>query len=236
MKAEKIEIAAEDILPEAQTILQAQGIRPGAVIRPAIVELVEMARSLFGQLAKPVGVLLEIAREEFDPVYLGIGNNASPAPIEAIYPQAQDLALSAVTIGAPVCQKISELFKQSDYALGSLLDAAASEGTERASQVVENSYRLRLATQGRLEPGNDVVAYSPGYCGWHISAQRKLFDLLKPEDIGIQLRDSFLMEPIKSISNVLIHGKQEIHRFRPRYPFCKECRTKTCLLRMNARG
>jgi hypothetical protein len=77
-----------------------------------------------------------------------------------------------------------------------------------------------------------VLGYSPGYCGWHISGQKKLFASLKPRKIGISLNEGFLMTPLKSVSGVLVGGKREIHLFTPNYSFCKSCKTHSCLPRM----
>jgi hypothetical protein len=78
------------------------------------------------------------------------------------------------------------------------------------------------------------LRYSPGYCGWHISGQRKLFDFLKPETIGISLRESHLMEPLKSVSGVVIVGPAGIHAFQDEYPFCERCKTHGCRERIGS--
>ena len=46
-----------------------------------------------------------------------------------------------------------------------------------------------------------------------ISRQQQLFKKLEPDSIGISINKQFLMELLKSISGVLIAGKQEIHSF-----------------------
>jgi hypothetical protein len=73
-----------------------------------------------------------------------------------------------------------------------------------------------------------VLLYSPGYCGWHISGQKKLFEFLRPERIDIRLNERFLMIPLKSISGVLVAGAAEIHHISERYPFCDHCQSPTC--------
>lgn len=46
--------------------------------------------------------------------------------------------------------------------------------------------------------------FSPGYCGWHVSEQQKLFSLFPvASPCGIRLTDSSLMIPIKSVSGVI---------------------------------
>jgi hypothetical protein len=78
------------------------------------------------------------------------------------------------------------------------------------------------------------LRYSPGYCGWHVSGQRKLFDYLLPEEIGITLRESFLMQPLKSISGVVIAGRRQIFDFENTFDFCDDCSTWTCRERISA--
>ena len=46
------------------------------------------------------------------------------------------------------------------------------------------------------------------------------------------LNDSCLMTPIKSVSGVLVCGPGEIHRFRPDFDFCEDCKTQACGARM----
>jgi hypothetical protein len=77
-------------------------------------------------------------------------------------------------------------------------------------------------------PESVALAYSPGYCGWHISGQKQLFAFLKPEQIGISLTKSCLMRPLKSVSGVVIVGHGSIHEFQDAYPFCERCRTHGC--------
>ena len=55
-----------------------------------------------------------------------------------------------------------------------------------------------------------------------------------PDEIGITLRDSFLMEPLKSISGVVVAGPAEIHVFDDDYPFCEDCDTRGCRRRIRA--
>ena len=85
---------------------------------------------------------------------------------------------------------------------------------------------------GRAPAGDVFLRYSPGYCGWDITGQRKLFHALRPEEIGITLRESCLMEPLKSISGVLVAARPEDHRFDNTYQFCRTCSTQTCRSRI----
>jgi cobalamin-dependent methionine synthase I len=147
---------------------------------------------------------------------------------------ATQFALFAVTLGSGVSERISLLFDEQEFALGALLDGAASESAEIACRVTETEYRRALTLQGRLNNDHGVLPFSPGYCGWHISAQRLLFDLLRPGEIGIALGETFLMEPLKSISGVLVAAPKAAFLFDDDFPFCATCATRTCRDRIQA--
>ena len=101
------------------------------------------------------------------------------------------------------------------------LDAAASLAADLAAEQLEEEV-------ARRNPDLTALRYSPGYCGWHVSGQRALFDELKPGDIGLGLTDSFVMDPVKSVSGVIVVGAPGIHHFKPDFDFCRACTDRTC--------
>ena len=98
--------------------------------------------------------------------------------------------------------------------------------------MLSSSIRDELKNTGRWNDEMAVLGYSPGYCGWHITAQKKFFNFLKPGEIGITLNDSCLMTPLKSITGVLVAGPKDIHIFKNDYEYCDTCKNKSCLERM----
>jgi hypothetical protein len=108
-----------------------------------------------------------------------------------------------------------------------MLDAVASAAADRLADLLAG----RFAAAGH-STNVRVLPYSPGYCGWHVSGQRALFRYLQPEEIGIRLNASCLMQPLKSVSAVLVGGAPDIHKFRPTYSFCDACQDKHCRGRM----
>ncbi len=221
---ESLTFAPSELMPEPDAVLTGQGIPRGAELSGRVQQLVAEAMELFVALAEGRGVWEEIGKSEFAEVYQGDGQNESPSPLEEIYPRADRLALFAVTLGETLCREISALVDAGKLALGYLLDAVASEGAENAAAHAARHY---LAA-GAASPATRILPYSPGYCGWHVSGQRRLFERLHPEEIGISLNPSFLMSPIKSISGVLVAGEAEIHEFANRFDFCKRCGTFQC--------
>ena len=190
--------------------------------------LFKKAMDLFLEFSQPTGIISDISIPEFADVYSGEGLNEKRAPLEEIFKKAGSLALFAVTLGERVTKKIDELFGANEFALGNMLDSVASVGTDKAADSVESHFFNLLSGKGKITPSTGILRYSPGYCGWHMSGQKKLFDFLHPEKIGITLLDSFLMKPLKSISGVMVVGEKEIFIFEDSYPFCSRCKSHSC--------
>lgn len=225
-----------EIMPERAPVLKSQGIPEGKAAPEKIVSLLEKAIETASTSLWPVGMISEVKKKEFGPIFKGEGQNEPETPLELIFPKADRLALFAVTLGSKISLEIEELFKSSDFALGTMLDAVASQAADKAVEVMEARLKEEMIKQrkeqsegGDAPEGIHVLSYSPGYCGWHVSGQKKLFEYLKPEEIGISLNESFLMIPLKSVTGVLIAGAREIHLFEAKYPFCKLCKHPTCL-------
>jgi hypothetical protein len=176
------------------------------------------------ELARPVALQAEISSGQFARIFRGRGLNGAWTPLEEIFPRAERLDLFAATLGPVLSEEIQKLFDQGDLAAAVMLDAAASIAAERLVERLEQA--LARAT------GLAVLAYSPGYCGWHVSGQEALFASLEPERIDITLNDSFLMTPLKSVSGVLVAGAPDIHDFDDDFACCAECATRECRARI----
>ena len=69
--------------------------------------------------------------------------------------------------------------------------------------------------------------YSPGYCGWALSEQKRFFALFPENHCGIKLSDSCLMDPIKSVSGVIGFGRN----VKKTAYECQMCELTTCIYR-----
>lgn len=209
-------------------VLESQGMRSENDLSEKASILYNRAFAEFRKLACPTGILMDISKEDFRTVFEGEGNNNADAPLAKVFPEADCLALFTFTLGQKISERIENLFNDNEPALASIIDAVASCGAYNASLLAEKE---RNRTEGY--ENSKTLLYSPGYCGWHITAQKKIFNVLKPEEIGITLNESCLMIPLKSISGVLITGNKEIHRFSPGFDFCEGCKNRSCIERMN---
>ncbi len=220
------------ILPRQDEVYQSQGIFDISRVHERVHDIYIHAMELFRQKAHPVGLLSELSIEEFQPVFDGEGNNAEQNPLRYIYPRSDHLALYALTLGPKIGDTIGELFGSKEFALATILDSVASLAADKAVENLETIYQNQLLKSGRITRDQVVLGYSPGYCGWDISGQKKLFEHLRPEQIDVSLNESCLMNPLKSITGVLIAGNVEIHFFENDFPFCPDCETHSCRLRM----
>jgi len=228
-----IELNINDIVPDEVDVLHHQGIPKNVEISQTIKSIMNEAYGIFVKDAAPVAILSDISKDEFDDVFKGEGNNADDAIVKEIYPEAEYLALFALTMGEKVSSLIEDLFDQNDYALAAMLDSVASMAADKTSTILEKHYHKYLETEKSTDKDFAVLGYSPGYCGWHVSGQKKLFEYLKPSQIGITINDSSLMTPIKSVSGVLVGGDKEVHIFQMGFSYCDLCKTLSCQERMS---
>ncbi|MCP4251386.1 MAG: hypothetical protein GY778_30490 [bacterium] len=229
---EILNLSTRQVTPERTVVFEHLGIPPERAVSDSVAALYVSALDIFADLLAPAGKLQEVSRDEFADVYAGQGGNDAHTPVGEIYPQARWLALFAVTVGQAICDEITRRFADNDPALGCMLDSLASVGADLAAEQAEARYRQMLADTGDAGPDTGVLRYSPGYCGWHLSGQGKLFDHLSPGEVGIGLSDSFLMQPLKSVSGVILAGPKEIHEFEPAYSCCVGCATQECRTRI----
>ncbi|MBC8367787.1 hypothetical protein H8E52_10285 [bacterium] len=213
------EWSAEKLLPRPEDLLRAQGVDPAHKAAESFRGLAEEALEIYARIAKPCGVFQEVSLKEFAEIYSGEGQNAEESPLAEIFPRAEALALFAITLGPEIVAHIAALFDAADFPLAAMLDTAASEGTELAAGRMQHDVENHWMERKRISNAARGLRYSPGYCGWHVSSQKKLFAALGPDPAGIKLRDSCLMEPLKSVSGVIVAGPPSIQDFGDAHPF-----------------
>ena len=223
-----VTFSADEVAPEGRAVLAYQGMPAEQPASPAVDILCREALDILADLVRPAGLLRDIDADTFQRIYAGEGDNAPDTPLQHIYPKADRLALFAVTVGRAVSDRIDACFRDGDPALAAMLDAAASAAADGLTQRLAARARRALVDAHLLQSTDVVLPYSPGYCGWHVTGQKRLFAALRPEHIGITLTDTCLMIPIKSCSGVLVAGPRDLHVFQDTYPFCDTCRTHTC--------
>jgi len=227
-----IDLNVAEITPSPAEVLENQGMSGRQNIPARITALLDSALELFRQLAEPRGLLEDLPIPNFKAIYDGNGLNSPECPVPPIVAQADGLALFAATMGPGLAAKSNDLFAKGGPALGFMLDAVNSAGAEHLGRMMCRRCLGLLPEELRQAKELKVQYYCPGHCGWHLSGQDKVFEALRPQEIGITITPSWAMHPVKSISGVLVAGGIEIHRFRPNFPFCKNCKEHKCTIRL----
>lgn len=104
--------------------------------------------------------------------------------------------LSAMTLGAGVDIRINRL-SRTDMARSAVLDSCASAGLEYLSDEYERGLGEKL-----------TYRFCPGYGGSPLEDVREIFELIRPEKIGITLNENCFMLPAKSMAGVIGVGKE----------------------------
>jgi hypothetical protein len=116
---------------------------------------------------------------------------------------SESFALFLCTAGEETGQRSRKAMQEDDLLKGYIYDVVGSEIVEAAADLMQESLRAAVSAEGMLITNR----YSPGYCGWDVGEQHKLFSLFPGNHCGIRLTDSALMDPVKSVSGLIGIGK-----------------------------
>jgi hypothetical protein len=137
--------------------------------------------------------------------------------------KSESAAIFLCTAGEEIGKMSRRAMKSGDLLEGYIYDVVGSEIAEAAADIMQTRLEKSMASAG-LKITN---RFSPGYCGWNVSEQHKLFQLLPGTYCGIRLTDSALMDPEKSISGIIGIGEKVRH-----LPYtCTLCDMKDCMYR-----
>ena len=114
--------------------------------------------------------------------------------------KAESFLLFTATLGHEYDEWMVQLKQSGDMLKIYIADAIGSILVEKVADIMEVDLQQFLDEDGR----HHTARFSPGYCGWHLSEQPRLFSLFPMEHpCDIRLTDSCLMLPIKSVSGIV---------------------------------
>lgn len=139
---------------------------------------------------------------------------------------AEHLLFAIVTIGTEIEKTVKERFGQNQYIEAMVLDAAGTVAVKTVGQwlnhfIEQKSYQDEFKLSRYFEPGSG---------DWDIREQKKIFQILKPERIGVTLSPSFMMHPAKSLSWIRGMGHNLIDSYRDEFS-CRYCLLDHCPFR-----
>ena len=117
---------------------------------------------------------------------------------------AEAYALFVCTAGTAFEQYQQRLKADGDMVRVFIADALGSVIAEKCADQMEMLLQTSIDKLG----WHHTNRFSPGYCGWHVSEQQRLFPMFDGHTCGVTLTDSSLMVPIKSVSGIIGLGKE----------------------------
>lgn len=137
--------------------------------------------------------------------------------------KSDSIAVFLCTAGVEPGFRSRKAMKEGDLLRGYMYDIIGSEIVEAAADLMQDALKSETASDGKKITNR----YSPGYCGWDVAEQHKLFQLIPDNFCGVSLTDSALMDPVKSVSGFI--GIGENVKFNS-YT-CSLCDLKKCIYR-----
>jgi hypothetical protein len=137
--------------------------------------------------------------------------------------RAESLAVFICTAGPGIGSCTKRLMDEADFLKAYIYDMIGSQAADGAADLMQEKLSVLAGNRGQRITNR----YSPGYCGWHLSAQQELFSLIPDNHCGVSLSESSLMQPIKSVSGIIGIGKDV--RFN-QYT-CELCDQQNCIYR-----
>ncbi len=132
------------------------------------------------------------------------------------------------TVGRRIDREIESLMDGGALAHGYVADALGSGAVESLADRFHTDMARFVARQDQ----SVGLRFSPGYCDWPVTEQQKIFSLLDHEAVGVELGDTCLMAPRKSISAVfgIFEQKNDSQKISKHNP-CRRCGKKDCIAR-----
>ncbi len=110
--------------------------------------------------------------------------------------KSDEVVLMASTTGKEITERIQKEVAGGDAALGVILDAVASEVADSALDWMVDFINKFLGKEAfRLTKNR----YSPGYGDLALHNQKKIYDALKLNKLGIDITERFMLVPEKSV-------------------------------------
>jgi hypothetical protein len=192
------------------------------VTREAVVrECGGVGDDLAGALDATIDALLAAAAAHAEPRagYVVVTEPFDPGPIVAdVLAGAERFAVFLATLGPAFDAWSRGYFETGDPFRGFVADAIGSVAVEAAVD--------RIVEKIAAEAGADGVTnrVSPGYCGWDVADQHRLFRCFPEGFLGVRLTEAALMVPLKSVSGVVGIGPGLERRDYP----CDVCEIEDC--------
>ncbi|MGD9034273.1 MAG: vitamin B12 dependent-methionine synthase activation domain-containing protein [Desulfobacteraceae bacterium] len=190
---------------------------------------VEKLKVKLSELLKPLLYYrrdkIEMASRDF--VHLSGGLSLRSRKLSKSMENCEEIVCFIATVGNKVESQTKRLMEENRLSEAYILDAMGSVAVEN---MVEKFHR-RMMSKYEMEGKGVTLPFSPGYCDWPLSDQKKLFSVFDLFHLKVKLTDSCLMLPRKSISGVFGVIPSCVSLPVRSYNPCSECEKRDCIVR-----
>ena len=215
-----------ELLPGTDALAAVMGYLPGTAPEPVTDLIAELSQELLksGE-ARAEYLVFDLAK--LDPVKRtveieGVVFDVMPIVFSQLK-HAEGAALFICTAGREVGERSRKSMQEGDLLRGYVYDVLGSEIAESAADKMQESLRAEAESSGMKITNR----FSPGYCGWDVAEQHKLFSFFPDNYCEITLTESALMNPVKSVSGIIGIG----HKVKYEPYRCYRCDDRKCTYR-----
>lgn len=112
---------------------------------------------------------------------------------------SREALFMAATAGSDIVKHIREDSGGKDVARAVVLDATASEVTDAALDWIMNYFNRQISREGKCLTKR---RFSAGYSDFLLDNQKIIWDTLKMKDLGVELTETFMLVPEKSVTAI----------------------------------
>ena len=221
MRTRQIDIDYKDLAIDRQEIYRTMGYGDGTP-EPEILAMLDEVLAQTQRVCRP-RILYRICNGQvLTPLHIEIGGvNFRPGKIIPDSLAGAELFCLFVATAGREFEEFRPTYRESgDCVREFIADSVGSVLAEACVAKLEQQLDCDLEIPHTLP-------YSPGYCGWRVTEQHLLFGMLPDRPCGIELTESSLMYPIKSVSGIIGIGSRV-----ERKPYgCTICRNTACYKR-----
>lgn len=221
MRTRQVDINYKDLTIDRQEIYRAMGYGDETP-EPEILDMLNEVLSQAQRVCKPCFLYRICNGQVMTPLHIEIGGvNFRPGKIITDSLAGAELFCLFVATAGREFEEFRHTYKESgDCVREFIADSVGSVLAEACVAKLEQQLDCDLEIPHTLP-------YSPGYCGWRVTEQHLLFGMLPDRPCGIELTESSLMYPIKSVSGIIGIGSRV-----ERKPYgCAICRNTACYKR-----
>lgn len=201
----EITVSFDELNIESQNLLQAMQYPEGAA-PPEIIDQVDNLLKQAAEHAETASGYCQLVPDEINDtdhtILMGEQIFKVGKTVTRYFKKVEQIAVMVATLGPSFDAWLHAFFTKGDPVSGYIVDAIGSEAVESLVNYTFDHLQNNLP----VDSWALTNIFSPGYCGWEVQEQKALFSLLPDQFCGIRLTDSFLMQPIKSISGMVGMG------------------------------